>query len=358
MDNLHDILTEIEQTNEDCVLATVVKVEGSAYRKEGTSMLFKEGGGQTGVISGGCLETDLALQAERLFKTENTQSTLVYDMRAEDDLSWGRGAGCNGKIHILLERIDFDLKKDLLEAKRQLDRGIHMIALKVWREGAIHTMFVSEKNHIFGSMQPIPSQFIRKAQKQEKSHIVEGADNIFIHHIQPKPKLLIFGAGPDVQPVAGMANQTGFSVHIWDWRPAYLKQADFPDADLLQHVSVEEAIRESRITNSDSVIIMTHDFQKDREILHALHTCEYTGYLGILGPRKRTLRLLESKNMPEHIHTPIGLDIGAEGPEEIAISIIAELIETQRKKERTQATKTKFEKRTRNEEKPSNVRTI
>src|SRR5690625_4890852 len=169
------------------------------------------------------------------------------------------------------------------------------------------------------------------ARDEGKSHMqyMEELDsNVYIHHFRPKPRLFIFGAGPDVRPFASMAETTGFSVKVWDWRPAFLEH--FPDTIVLRNPSIPETIENLHFVPDDSVIIMTHDFQKDKELLHLLLEYEKISYLGILGPRKRTSRLLNGGVIPERLHSPVGLSIGADGPEQIAISIIADLIRTQR----------------------------
>lgn len=332
MNDMHSILDEIGKSNGLSVLATVIKIEGSAYRKEGTCMLFTEDGRQIGIISAGCLETDLAIRAENLLKDASMQSHIVvYDMRAEDDLSWGRGAGCNGKVHTLLEKVNPVYKAHLLEVKKHLDEGTPVKALKRIDQDTVRTTFITRNQHIFGNEHTLSQHQLPFLLDGDKSGMVEDAEaNIFIHHFHPKSRLFIFGAGPDVQPLARIAAQTGFSVKVWDWRPALLKQEDFPDAHLLEDLPLTEVVSKGSFTAGDYVVIMTHDFQKDQAILHAFLRQKHLSYLGILGPRKRTARLLQEKPIPDFLHSPVGLSINAEGPEEIAISIIAEVIQTQR----------------------------
>ncbi|WP_106497339.1 XdhC family protein [Lentibacillus sp. Marseille-P4043] len=342
MDSIQQILDEIVRTDQSSVLATIIRVEGSAYRKEGTSMLFLANGQQVGIISAGCLETDLAIQAKNLFYNDTIHSrTIVYDMSAEDDLSWGRGAGCNGKIHILLEKITPELKKQLGTLHNNLSQGTSVTIFK--RLGkVVRSVFVTEDHHIFGKQDTVSDHFIQGALDGKRSGIqyVEDVEaNVYIHTYKPKPRLFIFGAGPDVVPFSSMAAQTGFSITIWDWRPANLDQVRFPDAQLADPVSIPEIIKKIDFTPTDSVIIMTHDFQKDKQLLHRLLEYKQLRYLGILGPRNRTTRLLNGANIPDHLRSPVGLAISAEGPNEIAISIIAELIhvlrESPNEKERT-----------------------
>lgn len=349
MDNILEILDEIERSDERSVLATIIKVEGSAYRKEGTTMLFFESGRQIGVLSAGCLEADLAARADMLLSKPDVSSrTFVYDTSAEDDLSWGRGAGCNGIIHILLEKVDKQNLENLRILKKHLDSGTPVTAAKVLGEDSsvTRTIFVTHALRTTKSgtqyradtgtkdvYQSFSKPFWIKTCREEKCGIqyVQGlGSDVYIHHFRPKPRLFLFGAGPDARPLAAMAHQTGFSINIWDWRPTYCNPDYFPDAYLFLTPSIQEALGQLALTPSDSVVMMTHDFQKDQELLQSLLRYRQVSYLGILGPRKRTSRLLEGKSIPKRLHSPVGLDIGADGPEEIAVSILADVIRTQR----------------------------
>ena len=158
----------------------------------------------------------------------------------------------------------------------------------------------------------------------------ELASNIYTHTFEPKPRLMIFGAGEDVIPLVDLANKTGFSVIVSDWRPALCNKEVFPKADQLIVGFPEESLEKIGFHPTDSAIVVSHNFQRDKEYLQYLLTKEIR-YLGVLGSKNRTQRLLEGNIIPPHVKSPIGLSIGAEGPEEIAVSIVAELIQ-QRKK--------------------------
>nr|GGG73907.1 putative xanthine dehydrogenase subunit A [Virgibacillus oceani] len=298
-------------------------------------MLFTENEQQIGIISAGCLETDLAIQAAELLGDNLLSSrTISYDLSSEDDLSWGRGAGCNGKVHVLLEKVDSVLKENLSIVKRHLMKGIPVVSIRILEKdySVQKHGFMADEYHTFGNQHIITDSIIHAAFKGNKSRIHYMDDigqHVFIQHFQPKPRLFIFGAGPDVRPFAAMAIQTGFSVSVWDWRSAYCNEMYFPGATLLKGVSIGGALGGINFVPSDSVVMMTHDFQKDKELLKHFLACKQIGYLGILGPRRRTSRLLDGKEIPEHLHSPVGLPIKADGPEEIAISIIAELIQSQ-----------------------------
>ncbi|WP_409304146.1 XdhC family protein [Peribacillus sp. SCS-155] len=154
---------------------------------------------------------------------------------------------------------------------------------------------------------------------------------MYIQSYEPKPRLIIFGAGLDAMPIVKIASHTGFSVTVSDWRPALCNDHNFPEADQLIVGFPHETIPMLDLTSRDSVLLLTHHFQRDKELLAYLMRKELA-YLGVLGPRTRTQRLLEGKAIPSLIHSPVGLAIGAEGPAEIAVSIVAELIKNQRRK--------------------------
>ena len=333
MDNMHEILDEVNRFNQDSVLATIIEVEGSAYRKEGTSMLFLPGGRQIGLISAGCLEADLAHQAEKLLNVDDIHSRhLIYDTSAEDDLSWGRGAGCNGKVHILLEKVDKEMRDQLNRVREYLKSGRPVTIVKLLQDDfAIKkTLFITEQEQAAGHSQvQSTDQLAQLALKNKKAclhYLKDIQQTAFVQPIAPKPRVFLFGAGPDARPFASMAAKTGFSVHVWDWRPVYCSKDYFPEAHIMQPKPFHETKKEFHFVSTDSIVIMTHDFQKDKEIIHHMAHETQAAYLGILGPRKRTMRLLGQNEIPEHIHSPIGLSIGAEGPEEIAISIVADLV--------------------------------
>lgn len=333
MDSIYTIIDEIVNSNIQSILATIIKVEGSAYRKEGTTMLFLEDDRHIGVISAGCLEEDLTIRAQELFNKDTPQSyTIIYDMSSEDDLSWGRGAGCNGKVHILLEKVTTDMKNHIKTLCNHLKHGQQVTSIRVLQNDTVtKTSYLTNSNQVFGDqIDPSILPIAISKNKAGIEYIKEPDTYAYFQYYRPKLRLFIFGAGPDVRPLAAIAVKVGFEVTVWDWRPNYYQQAHFPHVTVLQNETITNVIDHAHFSGSDSVIIMTHDFQKDKEILHLLLKESQMRYLGILGPRKRTSRLLNGNDIPKNLHSPVGLSIGAEGPDEIAISIIADLIKTHR----------------------------
>ena len=323
MEDLYQILDVLDHP-EASVLATIVRVKGSAYKKEGSSMLFFADGTQIGMLTAGCLETDLALQVKEVF--EKKEAIMVqYDLFDEDDLSWGQGAGCNGTIDILIEPVTGKVKEDFQMVRTLLNCQKSVIALKKLDELGEY-VFIEEEGEPFGNWSgPIPV-----IEFTSKSGVMSEAPTVFMHMYQPKPRLIVFGAGPDAVPLVSLAADIGFKVVVCDWRETFCQKKYFPRAEELLVGFPTKLLKQISFSPYDFVVVMTHHFQRDQEILvKALN--ENIRYLGVLGPRERTKRLLKSKNIPNWIYSPIGAAIGAKGPVEIAVSVVAEMIEVWRK---------------------------
>ncbi|KEO85256.1 XdhC family protein [Tumebacillus flagellatus] len=280
------LLQGIEEKKRPGMLATIVAVEGSAYRKAGAAMAFWNDGSSLGVLSAGCLEQDLAERVHAVWE-HGTAQTAVFDLRAEDDLSWGQGPGCNGKVTVLMEPLDESRRRELANVRMRLEQGVAVTLCKEY----------------------------------------DGGQHVQVY--EPRPRLLLFGAAPDARPLAIAAAQVHFSVTVADWREGFCKKEHFPQAERLIVGRAEELVGRADVKSQDYAVLMTHHFQQDRLLLRELLRQEVR-YLGVLGPRARTSRLLEGEDVPEHLHNPVGLAIGAQGPEEIAASIVAELIKVRR----------------------------
>ncbi|MDP4084329.1 MAG: XdhC family protein [Bacillota bacterium] len=314
MEDIYPILDSLDLPGKK-VLATIIHVVGSAYKKEGSSMLFMENGEQIGMISAGCLEEDLALRAKEVMET-GKNLIVQFDLSDESDLGWGQGAGCNGMIEISMELIDDLLEAHLLKLKHLLHLNIPVLVRKKQKE----YLYIPQIGEPFGQWrEPINAKF-----SFVESGIVLKKE-IYQHVFHPKPRLIIFGGGQDVRPICSTASRTGFSVTICDWSETNCNKVNFPDAHQLLIGFPKEIITKISFTPYDFIVIATHHFQKDRDILLNL-PFEKMHYIGVLGSKERIKRLIEKNQLPHDIHSPIGLPIGAKGPEEIAISIIAELI--------------------------------
>ncbi|MBP0726687.1 XdhC family protein [Bacillus sp. RG28] len=338
MEDIYQILDMIScSNNHPMVLATIIKVEGSSYKKEGSTMLLIENQCRVGMLSVGCLEEDLEIRAKQVWLSEEP-STVRYDLSSEDDLSWGQGAGCNGVITILLEPVKEVLLKKLFTLKECLDSQKTVTRIIQFTESLEMKadLYVVEDGSSFG-YGDVDHIFMESLLKKKNPYDMERGlktlggsyDLLFINQIIPKPRLYLIGGGEDARPLVSLAARVGFHISIIDWRTAICNEVYFPNADEFIIGKPEEVIKRLSFTPRDFVVIMTHQFQKDQYFLSYLleHNLYY---LGILGPRKRTERLLRGCELPETIHSPIGLAIGAKGAEEIAISIVGEMIDKMR----------------------------
>ena len=221
--------------------------------------------------------------------------------------------------------------KDYLDAQTEV-----MLILKNNADPlAARYSFVTSSRHRFGEWpgvfpEALLDWAVARMVRRSGMQIVPGEpEEVFVHMYFPKPRLTLFGAGPDARPLASFAAAAGFTVTVADWRAALLDRSFFPDAHTLLDGFPEETAGRIRWTPNDYVVIMTHHFRWDQELIRILSSYNLA-YVGLLGSKRRTQRLLEGGSLPEHWHAPVGLPIGADGPEEIAISIMAELIQVYR----------------------------
>ncbi|WP_438312957.1 XdhC family protein [Sporosarcina sp. FA9] len=312
------------------VLAMIVKVEGSSYRKEGSWMLLHENGVRIGMISGGCLENDLYSRATPLFRTGKVE-TVLYDLSSEDDLGWGRGVGCNGIVTVLIRDIDNDFRHILDIVHNQLLANKPTYLLQSMKNFSQYGCITPEGNQ-FGKIQskvPLNSNNLVPFQRNT-AQINLGEEMVYFQLIWPQPHLYIIGAGVDARPLARLSSNVGYAVHLFDWRSSVCNEVHFPTATSIQIGDVAKLIYNVKFSPLDSVVLMTHDFQLDYQIGRRLLECKLL-YFGILGSKKRTKRLFDGE-LPNSVHSPVGLSIEADGPEEIAVSIVAELIAVRRGK--------------------------
>ena len=293
------------------VLATLVTVEGSSYRRAGARRLFVPGGEIIGSISGGCLEEDVSAHARVVAET-GRPVLATYDTTSENDLIWGTGAGCHGVVRVLLEPLRgapewIQVLAGHLAAGQPTDLAV------IWQNSGgapLGTLLA-------GQLEP------RRA---------AGAA-IFRQTVAPTPTLFIYGAGDDAPPLVRGAKELGWKVVVADPRPAFASGARFPEADLLVTGPAEELVARTAPDARDCAVVMTHHYIHDTPILRNLLR-RPLAYLGLLGPRSRADRILAdlaaaglalTPEERERLRAPVGLDLGAEAPEEVALSILAEM---------------------------------
>lgn len=296
------------------VLATVVGAEGHAYRKPGAAMLLYGDGGRAGTISPGCLESDLAARISALL-AEGRSELIRYNMRPEEDAVWGEAVGCGGLVDVLLEPLLGAAAAALAELAGRLRRGERATLLR-YRTGA---EVAYEVNDGRGGA---------AAQFAPDLHGWAGRELLLTQRLAPRPRLLLFGAGYDAEPVVRQAQALGYRVTVVDWRPQLLAPERFPGAGLLAG-QPEAALATLRVGRGDYVLVMGHQLRQDRALIEALLPLR-PAYVGVIGSARRIALLFAGLPMPSFVRAPVGLDIGAEGPEEIAVSIAAELVAIRR----------------------------
>lgn len=294
------------------VLATVVSTAGSTYTKQGHRMLIADSGDYQGLISGGCLEGDLAAHARQVIASGEAR-VITYDLRGEADELFGLGIGCDGLLRILLQRLlpadGFEPFTAIAAALRSDVPAHCAVVLANAGELRIGTTLISA-DPVFG--QPD----------------LATADVLY-RPLRPLPRLLVLGAGPDAVPVVALADTLGWRVTVVDHRPALLEQAGFARADSRVCAPAVELASQVALQNFAAAIVMSHHLATDHSYLVALATSPIP-YIGLLGPTGRRDRLLRELGvtagaLASRLHGPAGLDIGADSPESIALSILAEV---------------------------------
>jgi xanthine/CO dehydrogenase XdhC/CoxF family maturation factor len=319
-------------------LATIVRIRGSAYRREGTRLLVREDGTYECLLSGGCLEPAVAAAAARLIASGG--STIVtYDL--EEDSVWSVGIGCSGAVDVQIERVEEDAitgtwlgaleRADPAVLIRTLDgTGRRLLVQPTGSDGSLGSAALDE-----GARADARERLGDPAPLSGTSW-VDGVE-LFFEVSAPAPDLVVFGAGSDVEPLARYAWDLGFEVTVVDVREALLTAARFPHARLVtSHFSRFPGT--VRLTDRTSVVVMNHHLERDRESLRfALQSP--SPYVGVLGPRSRVDRLTHAlaadgfvldDGHRSRVRSPVGLALGAETPEEIALSILGEIVALQR----------------------------
>lgn len=337
------------QQGKKTALAAVVHLDGSSYRRPGARMLVNDEGELTGAISGGCLEGDALRKA--MFALSQQQSKLVtYDTSDEDDMTIGIQLGCAGVIQVLFEPINPNQTANPIQLLRK--------ALAIRQHAVLVTLFdLSDKKnfqpgtcmllesdgHLSGS-QPFPA--LQEELVQEMNLVLQSGKSVFrqftgegwsitafIEYLQPPVSLVVVGAGNDAIPMMQFADTLGWDVRVVDGRNTHARPERFASACQVLVSKPEQVLEQLPMDERTVFVMMTHNYNYDLAMLRALLPTR-TPYIGMLGPRKKLERMLDelrsggmevAESMLEKVYGPAGLEIGAETPEEIALSIIAEI---------------------------------
>ncbi len=354
MKELSEILDAIDRfkaQGEPMALATIVGVRGSTYRREGARLLLTRSQQMVGNISGGCLESDVMVVADEVMAT-GTARLVTYDLTADDDVVWGLGLGCNGAVDIFVEPVDpafqiFALYRQAIAEERALAVVTALGGaapagrrLAVWSDGA--------KVGTLGDV-ALDDRAARAAgaalqEGASRVHTLTGARGdvqAFVEVLRPPIRLVVCGAGHDAVPLVQLASALGWRVVVADSRERFLTHDRFPGAQ--RFIKADPSAVPSRVPMDSRtyVVVMTHNYLHDRDLLTGFLRTEAV-YIGMLGPKIRTQKILDELRKTgiemadrdlARLYGPIGLDIGSEAPEEIALAVVGEIqaVETVRR---------------------------
>lgn len=321
-------------------LATIVHTAGSTYRKAGAQMLIAQSGEYAGLLSGGCLEGDLREHAQQVLHSQQAR-IVQYDMRSEDDQLFGLGAGCEGAMDILLQPVGSANHWQPLahlhehwQANQTTRLALIVRAndLGLPAGGVLlsHGEFITPTPIDHQQLSGLPAlQALLNDQRSDALHTLDNGIQAFIMTGSPPPRMLILGAGPDVQPLATLAHFLGWKATIYDHRPAYATTARFPHAEQIVAARPELLRQHLQLDDYQAVVVMSHHLDSDRQYLQQLAHSN-APYVGLLGPAARRERLFadlgtDIGKLRQRLHAPVGLNIGAITPEAIALAIIGEI---------------------------------
>ncbi|MDZ7935793.1 MAG: XdhC family protein [Emticicia sp.] len=335
----------IDFSKTKAALATVVRVEGSSYRRTGARMLVLESGEWIGGISGGCLEGD-ALKKARLAMSQNKATLITYDTTDDDPYQIGVGLGCNGIIDVLITPLDPENPNNAVKQLQScIDQRTPNLVVTVTRINKAHAdialgeVFRFDNEAHFDAIFPIKilkenlkieiREALNTTKSVSKEYILENGTKLtlFLEVIPPAIQLYVFGSNYDVYPMVRVAKELGWRV-ICVCNPAKMHASLSEMAD-----AVVPKDHQPEIDAFTAAISMCHDYETDYQNLQMLLKTNIK-YMGLLGPKKRTMKMYDRMTdegsiiLPEqeyHIFSPVGLDIGAATPEEIALSVCAEI---------------------------------
>ncbi|HVG31815.1 MAG TPA: XdhC family protein [Pyrinomonadaceae bacterium] len=344
---------------EQCALATLVSVEGSSYRRPGARMLVCEGGASTGTISAGCLEGDVVEHAKRVIKAGEAKLFEYDTASTSDEMAWGLGLGCNGIVRVLVEPLaSTSLYVEALRRSCEAHAGASPITVATVYQ---HTssgsarakgrvaigarLFIDEggetgRENLSDEVASLIEEDVRMtARAQSLSagvyEVAGGSLKVFVETLLPPVHLVVFGAGHDALPVVELARGLGWQTEVVDPQARSASRSRFAIADRVTLARPEELCSRVAITPRTLTLLMSHNYSHDLELLKFLLSSP-ARYIGVMGPRKRTERMLNELAANEdayrleetelaRLYSPAGLDVGANTPAEIALSIVAEM---------------------------------
>jgi xanthine/CO dehydrogenase XdhC/CoxF family maturation factor len=328
-----DRVTHLASTGMRAAIATVVRISGSAYRRPGAKFLVSEDGATFGGVSGGCLETDVrAIALEVMRKGE--PRLLHYDTGSDEETLWGLGLGCEGAVDVFVQAAGSELVSGTgLQVRDSIAAGAPLAVCTVVEGDGAGRSVVLAGGKLSGTT---GAPEVDRAAAERAAQLLETGESrldqlagrsVFLDVLLPPPALVVFGAGDDARPLAALAAQAGFEVTVVDHRRAFLTPERFPPPARLLLRRAGDGLEGLSLGRRHFAVVQTHALQHDRDWLGAL-LAQPLAYLGLLGPRARKEQILRQLGAtePDKLFAPVGLDLGADGPEQVAVSIVAEML--------------------------------
>ncbi|MFC4988871.1 XdhC family protein [Saliphagus infecundisoli] len=329
-------IREVRRAGREAVVATVVAVEGSAYRRPGAKMVVDREGGGFGHITAGCLESEVAGLASDVLAAGEPRIER-YDLMDDEGDVWGLGVGCNGIIDVLVEPVDerYDPLVSAVEADEPiasltvLDGDLPLGTRAYYRDGEVEG---SVPGWFADGIEGLAARVLEDGGSESVEVAGEaGEATVFVDAVRPDPRLLVVGSGHDVGPVVDLAERNGFHTIVVGFRGGVDLESRFPEAS--EHVSTSPARIGDDVAPGGYAVVMTHNFVDDRlavgELLGQLP------YVGLMGPPERFEEMRDAfeeegrqltEGELESLYTPVGLDLGAGSPYGIATSIVSEIL--------------------------------
>ena len=308
-----DIVSQWHQQKDDVdwVLATIVQTKGSSYLKAGAHMMINSLGQSFGMLSGGCLEADLKRQARKCWTTNRSQ-VVCYDMSDESDIAWQLGIGCGGMVRVFIQPIN--------QANNY--HHLHLVHQAFIDNQSIdYQLVVNDLNAI--------NQCLFTSTNIEKSSSFDETTQCFISHLKSKPSVVIFGGGIDTLPLVSLMKTMAWNITLIDARSNYARPSVFKSADTIINQPYQSLTKHSALINCNAIVIMHHNIEYDAHAIKLAQSSPAT-YVGLLGPTHRTERVFEQACLDDislrcPLTNPIGLALGGDLPETIALSIVSEI---------------------------------
>jgi xanthine dehydrogenase accessory factor len=343
-------ISEAAARGEQMALATIVETRGSTYRRAGARLLIPAEGEPIGNLSGGCLEGDVARVGREVMATGEPR-LLTFDMTADGEEVWGYGLGCNGAIDVFVEPGEMAISTAAaFRAAIEENRDAALVTLI---EGSVPgvtpgaRMLLTADREIHGDsnarLREAVFDLASEALADGKSRVASVANmgRVFVEVARPPLRLVLCGAGHDAIPLVRQASALGWRVVVADVRRSLLNQDRFPQADSFVDADPNGTAATIGLDRRTAVVLMSHNYLRDGEYLRSFAEAGISSlaYLGLLGPRGRSAKLLRELEASgvrltdadrSRLHAPAGLDLGAEEPEEVAASIVAEILSVER----------------------------